>query len=133
MSKILTDKAPAPIGPYSQGILTQGAGKTLYCSGAIPVDPVSGEIPAGIEAQTELALKNLLAVINEAGFDPTDVVKTTCFLTDMGDFAAFNGIYAKYLSGGAATGAPARSCVAVAALPKGVSVEIEAIAFRSGQ
>jgi 2-iminobutanoate/2-iminopropanoate deaminase len=117
---ILTAKAPAPIGPYSQAIL---AGGTLYCSGAIPVDPITGDIPAGIEAQAELAISNLLAVLSEAGFFAVDVVKTTCFLTDMGDFAAFNAVYAKYF-----TGAPARSCVVVSALPKGVSVEIEAVA-----
>jgi 2-iminobutanoate/2-iminopropanoate deaminase len=119
---ILTSKAPAPIGPYSQAVLVNGA---LYCSGAIPVDPASGDIPAGIEAQTELAISNLLAVFAEAGFAAADVVKTTCFLTDMGNFAAFNAVYAKYF-----TGAPARSCVAVSALPKGVSVEIEALACK---
>jgi reactive intermediate/imine deaminase len=120
MKTILTSNAPAPIGPYSQAIL---AGNTLYCSGAIPVDPVSGDVPEGIAAQTELAIANLAAVLQAAGTGFSNVVKTTCFLTNMGDFAEFNSIYAKYF-----TSAPARSCVAVAALPKGVSVEIEAVA-----
>ncbi|MDR3149894.1 MAG: RidA family protein [Oscillospiraceae bacterium] len=120
MKTILTSNAPAPIGPYSQAIL---AGNMLYCSGAIPVDPVSGDVPEGIAAQTELAIANLSAVLQAAGTGFSNVVKTTCFLTNMGDFAEFNSIYAKYF-----TSAPARSCVAVAALPKGVSVEIEAVA-----
>jgi reactive intermediate/imine deaminase len=121
MKTILTPDAPAPIGPYSQAILIGG---TLYCSGAIPVDPVSGTTPDGITAQTELAIANLGAVLRAAGTDFSAVAKTTCFLTDMGSFAEFNAVYAKYF-----TSAPARSCVAVAALPKGVSVEIEAVAI----
>jgi reactive intermediate/imine deaminase len=122
MKAVLTSGAPAPIGPYSQAVL---AGNTLYCSGSIPVDPVSGATPGGIEAQTELAVANLAAVLKEAGYGFEDVVKTTCFLQDIGDFAAFNAVYAKYF-----TSKPARSCVAVAALPKGVAVEIEAVAVK---
>jgi reactive intermediate/imine deaminase len=120
MKQILTSDAPAPIGPYSQAIAVGG---TLYCSGSIPVDPVTGSVPEGIEAQTELAIANLGAVLREGGCSLANVVKTTCFLTSMSDFAAFNAVYSKHF-----TGKPARSCVEVSALPKGVTVEIEAIA-----
>lgn len=119
---ILTDKAPAPIGPYSQAVEANGK---LYCSGQIPVDPVTGEIPETIEAQTHLVLSNLRAVIKEAGADLEDVVKTTIFLTDLNTFAAINAIYGEYFDGAAP---PARSTVQVAALPKGVLIEIDAIA-----
>ena len=121
MQTVYTNKAPAAIGPYSQAKI---AGGLLFTSGQIPVDPVSGEVVAGgIEAQTERVCKNLAAVLEKAGTCFAKVVKTTCFLADMGDFAAFNGVYAKYFSE-----KPARSCVAVKALPKGVLAEIELIA-----
>ena len=121
MQKIYTDKAPAAIGPYSQAMVV---GNLVYTSGQIPINPTSGEIEAkNIEAQTEQVCKNLDAVLTEAGASLTSVIKTTCFLSDMADFSAFNGVYAKYF-----TACPARSCVAVKALPKGSLVEIEAIA-----
>ena len=123
MQKIYTDKAPAAIGPYSQAMTI---GNLVYTSGQIPINPSSGEIEAkDIEGQTEQVCKNLDAVLTEAGASLTSVIKTTCFLSDMADFAAFNGVYAKYF-----TACPARSCVAVKALPKGSLVEIEAIAER---
>ena len=121
MKKIFTDKAPAAIGPYSQAMKI---GNLVYTSGQIPIDPASGSIDAvGIEAQTEQVCKNLACVLEAAGASFASVVKTTCFLADMADFAAFNGVYAKYF-----TSCPARSCVAVKTLPKGSLVEIEAIA-----
>ena len=121
MKKIFTDKAPAAIGPYSQAMVV---GNLLYTSGQIPINPASGNIEAcGIEAQTEQVCKNLDAVLKAAGASFDSVVKTTCFLADMADFAAFNGVYAKYF-----TSCPARSCVAVKTLPKNVLVEIEVIA-----
>ncbi|MBR2929767.1 MAG: RidA family protein [Clostridia bacterium] len=121
MEKIYTDKAPAAIGPYSQAIK---AGNLLFTSGQIPIDPKTGEVSGeDITAQTEQVMKNLGAVLAEAGASFTKVVKTTCFLSDMASFAAFNEVYAKYF-----TEKPARSCVAVKALPKGVLVEVEAIA-----
>ena len=119
---ICTDKAPAPIGPYSQAVEANG---TLYCSGQIPVDPVTGDIPETAEAQTHLALANLGAVIEEAGAELEDVVKTTIFLTDLKLFASVNAIYGEYFDEATA---PARSTVQVAALPKGVLIEIDAIA-----
>ena len=123
MEKIYTDKAPAAIGPYSQAMVV---GSLVYTSGQIPINPASGEIEAtDIENQTEQVCKNLDAVLSAAGASLTSVIKTTCFLSDMSDFAAFNGVYAKYF-----TACPARSCVAVKALPKGSLVEIEAIAER---
>lgn len=121
MNKIYTEKAPAAIGPYSQAIALDGL---LFTSGQIPVDPANGEVVAGgITEQTEQICKNLAAVLEAAGTDFSKVVKTTCFLSDMGDFAAFNAVYAKYF-----ISLPARSCVAVKALPKGVLAEIEVIA-----
>ena len=121
MEKIFTDKAPAAIGPYSQAMKV---GKLVYTSGQIPINPESGCIEAeGIEAQTEQVCKNLACVLEAAGTSLDKVVKTTCFLSDMADFAAFNSIYAKYF-----TSCPARSCVAVKTLPKGSLVEVEAIA-----
>lgn len=120
MVRISTTDAPAAIGPYSQAWL---AGTTLYISGQIPVDPVTGEIPEGIAAQTAQSCKNIGAILREAQGSYANVVKTTCFLADMADFAAFNDIYETYF-----TSKPARSCVAVKALPKGVLCEIEAIA-----
>ena len=123
MEKIYTDKAPAAIGPYSQAMIV---GNLVYTSGQIPINPASGEIEAtDIENQTEQVCKNLDAVLSAAGASLTSVIKTTCFLADMADFAAFNSVYAKYF-----TACPARSCVAVQALPKGSFVEIEAIAER---
>ena len=120
MKKIETSAAPAAIGPYSQGIKI---GNVVYCSGQIPVDPATGNIPEGIAAQAEQSCKNVGAILEAAGSGYDKVIKTTCFLADMGDFAAFNEVYAKYF-----TSKPARSCVAVKSLPKGVLCEIEAIA-----
>ena len=120
MIKIETANAPGAIGPYSQGYIVNGI---VYTSGQIPVDPATGSIPEGIAAQTEQSCKNVSAILEAAGSDLTKVVKTTCFLADMGDFAAFNEVYARYF-----TGKPARSCVAVRTLPKNVLCEIEAIA-----
>ena len=121
MEKIHTDNAPAAIGPYSQAINTGGL---VFTSGQIPINPTTGNVEAvGIEAQTEQVCKNLCAVLTAAGAGLDKVVKTTCFLADISDFTAFNGVYAKYF-----TSAPARSCVAVKDLPKGVLVEVEAIA-----
>ena len=121
MKKIETANAPAAIGPYSQGFITGGM---LYTSGQIPLDPATGEVVGTeITAQAEQVCKNLGALLKAAGTSYDKVVKTTCFLADMNDFAAFNGVYAKYF-----TGCPARSCVAVKTLPKNVLCEIELIA-----
>ena len=119
---ISTTNAPGAIGPYSQGWVV---GDLVYTSGQIPVDPANGEVPEGISAQTEQSCKNVAAVLEAGGVTMNDVFKTTCFLADMGDFAAFNEVYAKYF-----TSKPARSCVAVKTLPKGVLCEIEAIAAK---
>lgn len=119
---IQTDDAPAPIGPYSQAVEYDG---TLYCSGQIPVNPATGEIPETIEDQAHQVLHNLRAVIRRAGGNLKDVVKTTIFLTDLSTFAAVNAIYGEYFDEDTA---PARSTVQVAALPKGVMIEIDAIA-----
>ena len=120
MKKISTDKAPAAIGPYSQGIIANGF---LFASGQIPINPANGQIEAeGIEAQTEQVMKNIGAILEAAGVDYTKVVKTTCFLAEMDDFAAFNAVYEKYF-----TEKPARSCVAVKKLPKDVLCEVEII------
>ena len=121
MIKVSTDKAPAAIGPYSQAI---ECGNMLYTSGQIAIDPAAGDIVAkDIVGQTEQAMKNLCQVLRAAGSAPELVVKTTCFLANIGDFAAFNEVYGKYF-----TEKPARSCVAVKDLPKGVKVEVEVIA-----
>ena len=120
MKVIATDRAPGAIGPYSQGYV---AGGFVYTSGQIPVDPATGAIPEGIAAQTKQSCKNVAAILEAAGSNLTKVIKTTCFLADMGDFAAFNEVYARYF-----TEKPARSCVAVKTLPKNVLCEIEAIA-----
>lgn len=118
---VYTDNAPAAIGPYSQAIVCGGL---LFTSGQIPIDPKTGEISgADITAQAEQVMQNLAAVLAEAGASFESAVKTTCFLADMADFAAFNEVYAKYF-----TGKPARSCVAVKTLPKNVLVEVEVIA-----
>ena len=119
---ISTNKAPGAIGPYSQGWVV---GDFVYTSGQIPVNPANGEVPAGIAAQAEQSCKNVAAILEAAGTTLEGVIKTTCFLADMGDFAAFNEVYAKYF-----TSKPARSCVAVKDLPKGVLCEIEAIAVK---
>lgn len=121
MQVVYTDKAPAAIGPYSQAMILNGV---LFTSGQIPVDPSTGELAGDtIEAQAEQVMKNLGAVLEEAGTSYEKTVKTTCFLADMGDFAAFNEIYAKYF-----VNKPARSCVAVKTLPKNVLCEVEVIA-----
>jgi reactive intermediate/imine deaminase len=120
MKVIETTKAPGAIGPYSQGYIVNGM---VYTSGQIPVDPESGAIPEGIAAQAECSCMNVGAVLEAAGSGFEKVFKTTCFLADMGDFAEFNAVYAKYF-----LSKPARSCVAVKTLPKGVLCEIEAIA-----
>lgn len=120
MKVINTEKAPGAIGPYSQGFEVHGI---VYTSGQIPVDPVSGEVPEGIAAQAEQSCRNVGAILEAAGSGLGQVFKTTCFLADMGDFAAFNEVYAKYF-----VSKPARSCVAVKTLPKGVLCEIEAAA-----
>ena len=122
LKKVATDKAPAAIGPYSQAIIVD---KFLFASGQIPINPASGEVEAeGIEAQTTQVMKNIGAVLEEAGIDYTKVVKTTCFLADMADFAAFNKVYEQYF-----TEKPARSCVAVKQLPKNVLCEVEVIGY----
>jgi 2-iminobutanoate/2-iminopropanoate deaminase len=121
MKNIHTDKAPAAIGPYSQAYTS---GNLVFTSGQIPLDPKTGEVVgSNIAAQTEQAVKNLTAVLEAAGSSPAKVLKTTCFLADMADFAAFNEVYAKHF-----TGKPARSTFAVKQLPKNSLVEIEAIA-----
>ncbi len=121
MKVISTDKAPAAIGPYSQGIVSGGV---LYASGQIPIIPETGELETGdITAQAHQAIKNAGEILKAAGADYTKVVKTTCFLADMNDFAAFNSVYEQYF-----TGKPARSCVAVKTLPKNVLCEVEVIA-----
>ena len=121
LKKVSTDKAPAAIGPYSQGIIANGF---LFASGQIPINPANGEIQGEtIEEQADLVMKNIGEILKEAGTTYENVVKTTCFLVDMGDFAAFNGVYEKYF-----TGKPARSCVAVKQLPKNVLCEVEIIA-----
>ncbi len=122
MNIISTTNAPAAIGPYSQGYEVNGL---VYTSGQIPVDPATGNVPEGITAQAEQSCKNVGAVLAAAGADFEKVFKTTCFLADMGDFAAFNEVYARYF-----VSKPARSCVAVKTLPKGVLCEIEAIAVK---
>ena len=121
MKIIETNKAPGAIGPYSQGYYVNGF---VYTSGQIPVDPQTGEIPEGIVAQTHQSCQNIGAMLEAAGVDFSKVFKTTCCLADMGDFAEFNQVYEQYF-----VSKPARSCVAVKSLPKGVLCEIEAIAM----
>lgn len=121
-----TKNAPAAIGPYSQGIIVNDI---AFFSGQIPLSPETGEVAGTtIQEQTEQVMKNVAALLESQGADFKDVVKTTCFLADMGDFAAFNEIYAKYF-----VGKPARSCVAVKDLPKGVLCEVETIAYIGGK
>ena len=125
IKKISTDKAPKAIGPYSQAIL---CGSMLYTSGQIALSPESGElVGTNIAEQTEQIMKNLSAVLEAAGTSFQNVVKTTCFLADIADFAVFNEVYGKYI-----TSAPARSCVAVKSLPKGALAEVEVIAKAEG-
>lgn len=122
MKKIATKNAPQAIGPYSQAILN---GELLFTSGQIALDPETGDLVGDdTKAQSEQVMKNLAAVLAAAGTSFDRVIKTTCFLADMADFAAFNEVYGKYI-----TTAPARSCVAVKALPKGALVEVEAVAI----
>ena len=121
--RVSTNKAPAAIGPYSQAVW---AGDFLYLSGMMPIDPATGALePANIAAQAARIMKNIEAVLSEAGLTQENVVKTTCFLSDMANFAAFNEVYGAYF-----TSKPARSCVAVRELPKGALVEVEVIAYR---
>ena len=118
---VLTSNAPAAVGPYSQAVRS---GDLLFCSGQIALDPASGNLTGNdIKSQTEQAMKNISAVLAASGATFADVVKTTCFLADINDFAKFNAVYAQYF-----TGKPARSCVAAAALPKGALVEVEVTA-----
>ena len=121
VERIKTDKAPAAIGPYSQAVRV---GDTVYTSGQIALDPETGKLSGDIAEQTERVMKNLSAVLEAAGSSLDGIVKTTCFLSDIADFAVFNEIYAKYI-----TSVPARSCVAVRDLPRGALVEVEAIAL----
>jgi reactive intermediate/imine deaminase len=126
MKKIETNKAPAAIGPYSQGYVSGGF---VYTSGQLPLDPVSGAlVGSSIEEQTEAVCKNVAAILEAAGSSLDNVIKTTCFLADMKDFAAFNGVYAKYF-----VNKPARSAAAVKELAKGALIEIEAIAEASNE
>ena len=123
MEIISTENAPKAIGPYSQAICV---GEWVFTSGQIPLDPATGlVVEGGISEQAEQVMKNLGAVLKACGSDYAKAIKTTCFLADMADFAAFNEVYAKYF-----TGKPARSCVAVKELPKGVKVEVEVIATK---
>jgi len=120
MNKIATNNAPAAVGPYSQAIEMDGF---IFTSGQLPVVPATGVMATGIEAQSEQSCINVKAVLEAAGYSMEDVIKTTCFLADMNDFATFNGIYEKYF-----ISQPARSCVAVKDIPKGALCEIEVIA-----
>lgn len=122
MNVIATDKAPAAIGPYSQAVEVNGM---IFASGQIPVDPATGQIPEGIAAQAKQSCKNVGEILKAAGSGYEKVIKTTCFLADIADFAAFNEVYAKYF-----VSKPARSCVAVKDIPKGVLCEIEVIAVK---
>ena len=125
LKAVITQKAPAPVGPYNQAVI---AGGWLYCSGQIPLDPATGAMvgDGNVEAETRQVLSNLKAVLQEAGTDPSKVVRTTVFLVDLGDFQAVNAIYAEVFGDGVS---PARACVQVAALPKGSKVEIDCIAW----
>ena len=118
---VRTTSAPAAIGPYSQGIASGGF---LFCSGQIGLDPATGDLVDGLEGQTNRVLRNIAAILEAAGLTMADVVKTTIFLTNMGDFATVNGIYAKHMP----DPPPARSTVAVSGLPKGALIEVEAVA-----
>lgn len=124
LQAVITQEAPAPVGPYNQAVI---AGGWLYCSGQIPLDPATGAMvgDGDVEAETRQVLRNLKAVLQEAGTDPSKVVRTTVFLVDLGDFQAVNAIYAEMFGDGVS---PARACVQVAALPKAARVEIDCIA-----
>ncbi len=122
MERVCTERAPAAAGPYSQAVK---AGSMLFVSGQIPVDPVTGSVPAGNAAQARQALENLRSVVEASGMSMADVVRVTVFLTDMGAFPEVNSVYGEFFS----EPYPSRSCVGVSALPKGVSVEIDAIAI----
>ena len=123
LNRVSTSNAPAAIGPYSQAVW---AGNFLYLSGMMPIDPATGALePADITVQADRIMKNIEAVLSEAGLTQENVVKTTCFLSDMGNFAAFNAVYGEYFSS-----KPARSCVAVRELPKSALVEVEVIAYK---
>jgi 2-iminobutanoate/2-iminopropanoate deaminase len=123
LNRVSTSNAPAAIGPYSQAVW---AGNFLYLSGMMPIDPATGALePADITVQAARIMKNIEAVLSEAGLTQENVVKTTCFLSDMGNFAAFNAVYGEYFSS-----KPARSCVAVRELPKSALVEVEVIAYK---
>ncbi len=121
---VSTTKAPAAIGPYSQGTT---AGELVFVSGQLPVDPATGVMPEAVKDQARASLENVKAILEAAGSSLDKVVKTTCFLSDISYFADFNEIYAEFFP---AEGAPARSCVAVAAIPKGAKLEVEAIALK---
>ena len=125
LKAVITQEAPAPVGPYNQAVI---AGGWLYCSGQIPLDPATGAMvgEGNVEAETRQVLRNLKAVLQEAGTDPSHVVRTPVFLVDLGDFQAVNAIYAEMFGDGVS---PARACVQVAALPKGSKVEIDCIAW----
>lgn len=123
LERVSTPKAPAAIGPYSQAVW---AGNFLYLSGMMPIDPETGALePADITLQAQRIMKNIEAVLSEAGLTQESVVKTTCFLSDMANFGAFNAVYGAYF-----TSKPARSCVAVRELPKSALVEVEVIAYK---
>jgi 2-iminobutanoate/2-iminopropanoate deaminase len=119
---IFSERAPAAVGPYSQAVKAED---WVFVSGQLPLDPASGAMPAGVPQQTELCLRNLAAILGATGLELKDVVKTTVFMTDLGQFAAMNEVYAKFFP----VPCPARATVQVAALPKGAAVEIEAVAF----
>lgn len=121
---VKTDDAPMAVGPYSQGIIT---GNLVFVSGQIPVNPLTGDIPASIEEQTELALKNMIAVMNAAGVLNKNISSTTVYLTDINDFSQMNLVYASHFE----EPCPARACVAVAALPKGVKIMISGIGVKT--
>lgn len=124
MKEIKTTNAPAAIGPYSQAVENNGM---LFASGQLPVDPATGNMPSTITEQAEMSLKNVGAILKEAGYDYKNVIKTTCYLADIKDFAAFNEVYAKYFN---ADPKPARSCVAVKDIPKGALCEVEVLAVK---
>ena len=121
MKVISTPNAPAAIGPYSQGIVSRGF---VYVSGQLPIDPATGVMKTGIDEAARRSLENVKAIVEAAGSDMAHVVKTTCYLADLGDFAAFNAVYAEYF----VTGCPARACFETSALPKGALCEVEAVA-----
>ncbi|MGL5291242.1 MAG: RidA family protein [Vibrionaceae bacterium] len=131
MKKILhSDNAPAAIGPYVQGV---DLGNLVFTSGQIPLNPRTGEVPASIELQTQQSLENVQAVLTAANLTMADIIKTTVFVTDLGQFAQINQVYSDFFAKAGVSQFPARSCVQVARLPKDVGIEIEAIAVRAAQ